>query len=240
MAGAVQISATVLPPPSEACAKVQAIADAKSLGGLDPSYVRNLCRACILEAKQLFPDLVAHLWNYVGEALRNNRRLAHLYERGGAFFATKSVRIAPEGKQFARSIADFLGHEDRLLSNRNLTITIYGFADQPDREGINMKLSEERAGGIRALLIKYGVSPARITCVSRGFTGRADLPFSIRVNGSEPWLRSVAIRFEGTVALGSVVSRLERLSKKVGVKKPGWLNEGMWLCGETAHSTDTP
>jgi len=77
-------------------------------------------------------------------------------------FAFNSAQLQPVGETVVSRIADYLNNYPHR------SILIEGFTDNIGSEEYNLKLSRERAGTVQRSLIRYGVSPHRISTVGLG------------------------------------------------------------------------
>ena len=77
-------------------------------------------------------------------------------------FAFNSAELQPVGETVVSRIANYLND----YPNRN--ILIEGFTDNIGSEEYNLKLSRERGDSVKRSLIRYGVSPHRISIVGLG------------------------------------------------------------------------
>lgn len=82
---------------------------------------------------------------------------------GAVLFVTGKAELLPLAKQKLDEVAKALTDLDAKQ-----TITVEGHTDSRGADDMNQKLSEDRAGAVRAYLVERGVKPERIKSVGRG------------------------------------------------------------------------
>src|SRR2546422_646313 len=80
---------------------------------------------------------------------------------GDVLFAAGKADVAPGGQRSVDKLAEFLKKYPRRR------VLIEGHSDNTGNEDFNLKLSQQRADAVRALLVARGIAPERIT--TRGY-----------------------------------------------------------------------
>jgi len=80
---------------------------------------------------------------------------------GDVLFAAGKADVAPGGQRSVDKLAEFLKKYPRRR------VLIEGHSDNTGNEDFNLKLSQQRADAVRALLLARGIAPERIT--TRGY-----------------------------------------------------------------------
>lgn len=79
-------------------------------------------------------------------------------------FDFNSASVKPESQQALANLAQALQSKE-LLDSR---FAIEGHTDAKGRADYNLKLSEQRAEGVRSFLARQGVAPSRLSAIGKG------------------------------------------------------------------------
>jgi len=83
---------------------------------------------------------------------------------GDVLFASGKFDLRPEARERLAKLSGI------VIAHKGLNLAVEGHTDNVNTEAFNQKLSEERAGTVRAYLIAQGLDPNSITTTGYGMS----------------------------------------------------------------------